>query len=351
MTDLTEAETAACQASVNGSIPVGEITTIRGSDVRMRVPGFVDHDEKILKRSLNAGVGAAGLGKTLYALNACADITAGRMPGLDGPASVLISSQEDDPEAVLAPRLVAAGADMELVHFVTGLSLPSQVEALAARARTLGAALVVIDPVASHLDPSIDSHRDAATRAALAPLSEMATELDLAVLVIAHLNKSTGAQGLNRISGSGAFGNAARSVIVFGADPTDPEGETGDQRIIAHLKCNVAKRSPSIAATIETTTVQTEDGPATVPYLEFTGTSTQSADDVLTAPTGEERTEREEARTFLADLLAGGLVPTKEVKAAAREAEIAWRTVERAKTDLDVRAVQHDRRWYLEASK
>lgn len=348
---LTEADTSALRQAANGSIPVGEITTIKGSDVRMRAPGFLDHDRMILKRSLNSGAGAAGLGKTLYALNACADVTAGTMPGLDGPAPVLISSQEDDPEAVLVPRLVAAGADLELVHFVNGLSLPSQVEALSARARTLEAALVLIDPVASHLDPNIDSHRDAATRSALAPLAEMATELDLAVLVIAHLNKSTGAQGLNRISGSGAFGNAARSVIVFGADPTDPEGDTGDRRVIAHLKCNVAKRSPSVTATIETTTIETEDGPARVPYLEFTGISAQSADDVLAAPTGEERTERDEARAFLDHLLADGPVPTKTIKAEAREAEIAWRTVERAKKDLEVRAVQHADGWHWEASK
>lgn len=326
----------------------GEIATVKGSDVRLRAPRFLDGASMILRRSITVGVGGAGLGKTIYALGQCAAVTAGRMTGLDGPQAVLISSQEDDPEAVLAPRLVAAGANLELVHFVTGLSLPSQIPALASRARTLGAVLIVIDPIAAHLDPNIDSHRDAATRAALAPLAEMATDLDLAVLVIAHPNKSTGSTGLDRISGSGAFGNAARSVIVFGADPTDPEGEAGTQRVIAHLKCNVAKRSPSIAATIETTQVETEDGMATVPRLSITGLSTHSADDVLASPTGDERSERDEARTFLADLLAGGSVRTKEIKDAAKDADIAWRTVERAKRDLDVGAVKRADGWYWE---
>lgn len=172
-------------ANTNGLAPLGEIRTVRGSDVTLRAPRFIDSAEMILRRSITVAVGGAGLGKTLFALGTCEAITAGRM---GDPAAVLISSQEDDPEAVLAPRLVAAGADLELVHFVKGLSLPSQVPALSARARTLGAVMVVIDPIASHLDPSIDSHRDAATRAALAPLAEMATELDLAVLVVAHPN-------------------------------------------------------------------------------------------------------------------------------------------------------------------
>ena len=235
-----------------------------------------------------------------------------------------------------------------MVHFVTGLSLPSQVPALAARARSLSAALVLIDPIGAHFDPQIDSHRDAATRAALSPLADMATALDLAVLVVAHPNKATGQSALARISGSGAFGNAARSVIVFGLDPGDPDGETGDRRIIAHLKCNVGKRSPSLAAQITTATVATQDGDAIVPGLEITGLSEHTADDILSTPTGEERTDRETAKDFLNELLADGPVRTKEISDAAENSEVAsWRTIERAKKELEIKAVQApDRHWY-----
>jgi hypothetical protein len=325
----------------------GQIATVRGSDVRLRVPRFLDAAEMIPRRSITVAFGPAGLGKTVWMLLQGAAVTTGRMAGLDQPAPVLISSQEDDPEAVLAPRLVAAGADLELVHFVSGLSLPSQVPALAARAKALGTALVAIDPIGAHLDAQIDSHRDAAIRSALAPLAAMAMDLDLAVLVIHHPNKASSAGGLSRISGSAAFGNAARSVIVFGADdPADPEGETGDRRVIAHLKNNVGRRAPSISAEIETTQVETEDGPATVPRLRFNGLSDQTAEDILGAPSGEERTERDEARTFLADLLAGNPVRTKEIKAAAKDADIAWRTIERAKRDLGLEARQGQDGWY-----
>jgi putative DNA primase/helicase len=332
---------------------VGQIATVRGSDVRLRAPRFLDGAEMIPRRSITVAFGPAGLGKTIYGLLQCAAVTTGRMSGLEGtPAPVLISSQEDDPEAVLAPRLVADGADLELVHFVSGLSLPSQVPALAARARALGVALVLIDPIGAHLDPQIDSHRDAATRAALAPLGEMATDLDLAVLVVCHPNKATSASGLNRISGSGAFGNAARSVVVFGLDPADPEGETGPGRIIAHLKCNVGKRAPSICAEIETTQVETEDGPTVVPRLRVTGLSAQSADDILASPTGEERSERDSARAFLTEQLTDGPIRSKELRAAAEASgEFNWRTAERAKRDLNIKAVQRADGWYWELSK
>jgi hypothetical protein len=333
---------------LSNSAHAGEITTVAGSDVTLRAPRFLDESQMIPRRSITVIVGVAGLGKTIYSLNRCAAVTTGSMAGLEEPAPVLISSQEDDPEAVLAPRLVAAGADLGLVHFVSGLSLPSQVPALAARAKSLRAALVVIDPIGAHFDPQIDSHRDAATRAALAPLADMGTELDLAVLVVAHPNKAVGQSGLARISGSGAFGNAARSVIVFGLDPADPDGESGDRRVIAHLKCNVGRKAPSMCAEITTTQVDTEDGEATVPRIRVTGLSDLTGDDILSTPTGEERTDREAARDFLAELLADGPVRTKEIKEAAKGADIAsWRTVERAKKDLGVKAVQApDRCWY-----
>jgi putative DNA primase/helicase len=351
-------EAAHADGSINGeaaglaellskSINAGEIATVKGSDVTLRAPRFLDESRMIPRRSITVAFGVAGLGKTIYGLNRCAAVTTGHLAGLDAPGLVLISSQEDDPEAVLAPRLVAAGADLERIHFVSGLSLPSQVPALAARARTLKAELVLIDPIGAHFDPQIDSHRDAATRAALAPLADMATELDLAVLVVAHPNKATGQSGLARISGSGAFGNAARSVIVFGLDPGDPDGETGDRRIIAHLKCNVGKRAPSISAEIKTATVVTQDGEAIVPRLHITGLSDHSADDILASPTREERTDREAARDFLAEQLGDGPVRTKEIRAAAKEADIAsWRTVERAKGDLGAKAAKGPDGWY-----
>jgi putative DNA primase/helicase len=296
-------------------------------------------------RSLTVIVGPAGTGKTTFTMAQVAAITAGRMEGLEGPSSVLVSSLEDDPEAVLAPRLVAAGADLAHVHFVNGLALPSQVAALAEEARTLEAKAVVIDPIAAHLDPSIDSHRDASTRAALAPLADLGQDLDLAVLVVAHPNKGGGG-GLDRISGSGAFGNAARSVIVFGLDPGDPEGETGSRRIIAHLKCNVARRASSLSAAIETTPVVTEDGEVEVPHLRVLGSSEHSADDVLASPSAEDRTDRDEARAFLADHLAEHPVRSREVKAAAAKAGLSWRTVQRAKSDLGLSAAKGPDGWY-----
>jgi hypothetical protein len=49
----------------------------------------------------------------------------------------------------------------------------------------------VIDPLMAHLPANVDSYRDQAVPLALAPLHRIAEEHQCAVVVVAHLNKST----------------------------------------------------------------------------------------------------------------------------------------------------------------
>lgn len=329
----------------------GKLELTKGSDIPLRSVSFLDAAQMIPTGSVTVIVGTAGLGKTTYSLATCASATIGKLAGVKGPRNVLISSQEDDDQAVLMPRFKAAGGDMERVYTIKGLTIPAEIDALHAHARELEAAIVLIDPIAAHLDSGVDSHRDAAIRGAIAPLADMAADLDLAVIVVAHPNKAASMSGLARISGSSGLGNAARSVIVFGADPADPEGDAGTRRIIAHLKCNVGKRAPSLTAEVEIADVDTEDGTAKVPRLKVTGVSDHDAEDVLGSPNREERTERDDAQSFLEQSLSDGPVRTKEIRKRAEDAELSWRTVERAKKDLGVQAVQGPDGWYWQAKE
>lgn len=329
----------------------GRLELTKGSDIPLRSVSFLDAAEMIPTGSVTVIVGTAGLGKTTYSLATCAAASTGKLAGVEGPRNVLISSQEDDDQAVLMPRFKAAAGDMERVYTVKGLTIPAEIDALHAHASELDAAIVLIDPIAAHLDSGVDSHRDAAIRGAIAPLADMAADLDLAVIVVAHPNKAASMSGLARISGSSGLGNAARSVIVFGADPADPEGDAGSRRIIAHLKCNVGKRAPSLTAEVEIAEVETEDGKTKVPRLKITGTSDHDAEDVLGSPNREERTERDDAQSFLEQVLSDGPVRTKEIRNRAEDAELSWRTVERAKKDLSVQAIQGPDGWYWQAKE
>lgn len=191
--------------------------------------------DRLPRADLAVMAGEPGLGKSTTTAEWAAAVTYGALEGaLYGqPRSVLIASAEDRFESVIWGRLKAANADLSLVANIKVsnndlLQIPADVEAIALecrRARELGKppALIVVDPISAYLG-GVDSHKDAAVRGALAPLAALAQEEQLCVLVVAHLNKSTAGNLLNRISGSGAFGAAPRSVLAFARDPDDPDG-------------------------------------------------------------------------------------------------------------------------------
>jgi hypothetical protein len=95
------------------------------------------------------------------------------------------------------------------------------------------------------LPASLDSHRDAQVRRALAPLSKMAERLDIAAVTVARLTKDETKRLIQRVSGSGGFVDSARSVLAFVRDPDDPESEQGNQRILVHVAANWARLAPS----------------------------------------------------------------------------------------------------------
>jgi len=122
--------------------------------------------------------GEPGTGKTTIAMSIGATVTQGGI-WPDGtiaePDSIVIWSGEDDPRDTLAPRLMAAGADMCKVHFVTGMRIEGKVKcfdpardmpALKEACEKIGdVRLLIIDPIVSAV--SGDSHRNTETRRAL----------------------------------------------------------------------------------------------------------------------------------------------------------------------------------------
>src|SRR5207249_11464451 len=93
-----------------------------------------------------------------------------------------------------------------------------------------------------------NSHRDQDVRRALAPLARLAEETAAAVIAIVHLNKSEVPHVLGRVCGSVGFVAAARSVLLLGPDPDDPQGPT---RVLAHAKSNLSPLAPALRLRIE----------------------------------------------------------------------------------------------------
>jgi hypothetical protein len=154
------------------------------------------------------------------------------MPGrFEGqPSSVIVAATQDSWEHTIVPRLMAAGADLDRmfradvkteVGFDDLLSLPADNFALFDAIIESGAGMVLLDPLISRLDAKLDTHKDAEVSRALEPLVHLATNTDISVLGIIHVNKSATGDALNSIMGSRAFAAVARAVLMAVRNPED----------------------------------------------------------------------------------------------------------------------------------
>jgi len=160
--------------------------------------------------------GREGIGKSQIATTIAADITRGRLPGVNKgiPKSVVIAATEDAWEFTIVPRLAAAGADLDRVlrievQLVEGLTvplvLPTDVEELRSVIVAEDVAMVALDPLISRLDAKLDSHKDGEVRIALEPLTAMFSETGCTGLGLIHVNKSGGSDPLSMLMASRAF--------------------------------------------------------------------------------------------------------------------------------------------------
>ena len=340
------------------------IDSITAAEVTPRTARFA-WEGRVPLGAVTVLAGPPGLGKTQFVVGACARATRGKLVGdLHGQGvETLYISAEDSLEHTLVPRSIAAGGELRRMHFLQGvhtenrnsdekrpgLVIPDELPLLDEWLKGRAVQLIVLDPIVAFMPLTLNTHRDQHVRRALAPLAHLADAHDAAVIAIMHLNKDREADALNRLSGSIGFGGAARSVLLFAQDPNDPLGEAGDRRVLAHVKCNVGPRQRSLSYRIEPRTISTTNGPVQTSIAIRDGNADLSATDLLATPTSStEATARTEARDFLTLELAGGPIATSELRARAEDAGLNWRTVERAKQQLNIRARKKGVNWTWE---
>jgi putative DNA primase/helicase len=146
--------------------------------------------------------------------------------------------------------------------------------------------------------------------------------LDVAVVVVTHLNKSN-SSALYRASGSIAFIAAARAAWFFGKNPDDPAG-----RLMIPGKMNLASEQMGIAYTLAPK--------GDVAVVAWGETVTASADAMLEPEGAEQRSERLEAIEWLRERLSTGAVAQREIRRDAAKENFSWATVRRAKDALGI---------------
>jgi hypothetical protein len=309
------------------------IELVRASTITPR-PVEWAWQERIPLGTTTVLAGIPGLGKSTITLDLAARWSRGQQQGdLKGqPVNVLLATAEDSPEQTIVPRLLAAGTDLDRAHFVRvrrggypgGITLPDDIDPLAGKIREVGARVLIVDPFAAHLSERVNSWRDHDVRRAMAPVHHIADEMGLAVLLVMHLKKGDEREVLHKIGGSGGVPAAARSVLLVGADPTDPEGSS---RVLAFAKSNLGPEAPSIRYRIE---AREADGIPTsgIAWLEE-DPDVRAADLVGGRDAGAQATEA--AWEFLAEELAAGPKPAEELRARWKRRGGSYSTLKRAK--------------------
>jgi hypothetical protein len=296
--------------------------------------------------------GDPGTGKSTLTLELASRVSNGgpmpdgAMSEKPGKAGVVLVSAEDGAGDTIRPRLDAAGADVTRVHLLTDVddiddegtrrrrpwTMPRDIDMLGALILSVGARLVIIDPMNAVLSTKVDAYRDQDVRVALAPLARVAQETGAAIVLVRHLTKGGGSNALYRGGGSIGIIGAARSGLLVAPDPND---EAGTRRVLAVTKANLATQATSLAYEL----VPAEEHVCA--RVRWLGESSHTSSSLLVPPPSkEERTAADEAVEFLRDALANGPRPAKELFSDARDAGHSKRTIERAKREIGVQSVK-----------
>ncbi len=234
--------------------------------------------------------GREGVGKSTFLAWMAAAVTRGELPGMHfgTPKSVLYSASEDSWEYTIAPRMLAAGADMDRVFRIDaaleddgygGVLLPRDCRELVPAARDVDAAVLLCDPIISLVDERLNTFKSKELRKALEPLTAAAEEAALAVGALVHFNKGQSNDVGTLISGARAWVEVARAVVAIGRDKEADEYTC----VVSQTKNNLGVGDlPNLTYTIDSHQLPTSDGEITsVGRLRWTGETDRGVEDLL----------------------------------------------------------------------
>lgn len=329
------------ESSTNGQ---GLFRLLRGSDVKIERMRWAWH-RRIPLDGVTLVPGREGLGKTAMVYDLAAQLTRGELEGdLFGvPADIIVITTEDAVTTVHAPRLIAAGADMKRVHFlesrdpdcVIPFMVPRDVDALNRLLDEVdNPGMIIVDPLDSHLE--VDTHKKAETQRAVGYLANVAKGRHLAVVGIAHHSKAPTTDPLDRVNGSKAFTTSVRSVLTVAMHPDEE-----NVRVVATNKHNhTAPNVPVLKFVVEQRFVTQDDRIVETAAVAWKGVAEGFDPDTVLAPrpSDEEATRLEAAMDWLKKVLTTP-TPSADIKKWAKAAEIAERTLQRARELLKVEVV------------
>jgi hypothetical protein len=314
----------------------------RAADVTCRPVDWLWQD-RVPRGMLSLFAGDPKLGKSLVTLACAAAVSRGAaLPGGEPqpPASVIILSAEDDPARTIVPRLKAAGADLSMIHIIESVYLGDGTEALPnlrkdvdvieeAAAGLGDSRLIIIDPISAYLG-GVDDHKNGALRGLLSPLKSLAERLNVAVVLVSHLNKGSGTNGKHRVMGSIAYVGSARANFLFVRDRRD---DSTGRFLMLDNGCNLAADLPGLAYQIGVRA----DGPA-IEWGDVAVDVTAAQALAAEADSPDERAELAACDRWLSETLGEGPVSSQDVIRAGRTAGFNPAALNRSKVRIGAKS-------------
>lgn len=176
-----------------------------------------------------------------------AELTTGQLTGY--PVGVAYASTEEVARAVVVPRLIAAGTDLDrvIVPPMGSLGLPEELPRIAEYLRTEDVTWLFLDPVNAHFSRNLDPNRTKDVSHVLNELAHAAAEHHLTIVGNLHTNRGGGVSPRDRYAHQSEFRRQARSSWIIGRGPDDGE----DERTIVHDKHSYTAAGPALSASVE----------------------------------------------------------------------------------------------------
>lgn len=221
-----------------------------------------------------------GTGKTFFSLYLTATVSTGRpfygqSPCQERPPRTAVyQTAEDGIADTIKPRLEPMQPNFENIFVIDeskdSITL-SNYEEIEQAMKDLNPALMIFDPLQAYLGADVDMHRANEVRPVLSHIGQLAEKYKCAVIFIMHNSKMGQNQALYRALGSIDIPAIARSMLILGKNPDNP-----DMKVVCHEKSSLAVHGKSILFQIAP-----EMG-----GIVFNGFSDLKADDILNVKKG-----------------------------------------------------------------
>ena len=262
--------------------------------------------------------GNPGEGKTYFAMMLTAACTNRKLfPNMEDiePFNVIYQTAEDGMGDTIKPRLVEAGADLSRVMVIDDSEevLTLSDDRIEKAVRQNHVRLVIIDPVQAFIGADVDINRANEVRPVFRKLGMIAEKTSCAIVLIGHLNKSSGTQSTYRGLGSIDIMAAVRSLIFIGKVKKDPT-----TRVLIHEKSSLAPPGETMAFKLGD-----EEG------FRWVGAYEISADELLDGKEGKAtETKLERGAKLIQELLVDkNEISIRELDDKAKEQGISGRTM------------------------